>query len=499
MPDSPAIAPSPPGTASTSTPKGGRGKDAALALLCVAQLMLILDFSIVNVALPSMKRDLGFSESGLQWVISAYALAFGGFLMLGGRAADLFGRRRVFVLGLALFSAASLLGGFAGRPWVLVASRALQGVGGAIVAPASLSLLTTTFAEGPERNRAMGWFGTMSTVGFGVGMLLGGFLTDRAGWEWVMFINVPIGLLVIALARFALPADPGGAKVEGFDLAGSALITLASFTLVYALSDAERAGWGSGQTLGLLAASASALLGFVAVESRVAHPLVPLWVFGRRDLMGANLVGFFLAAGVPAMILLVTFHMQRGLGYSTMRTGLAFLPHAAVAFVAARVVPRVVDRFGPRPIMAWGSAIFGGSVLLLLAIRPGGGYLFELLPALAITPIGILLGFLASMIAATSGMADEEQGLASGLLQTSQQVGQALGLAVVLNVVAAGAARARGFGLPEAAASVAGYRWGFLVEAGFAGCAVAAALLIVRKQARPAPGAAGARPVEALH
>ena len=486
MPESPAIAG--PSDRATSATQAGRGKDAALALLCVAQLMLILDFSIVNVALPSMQRSLGFSDSGLQWVISAYALAFGGFLMLGGRAADLFGRRRVFVSGLILFSGASLLGGFAGRPWVLVASRALQGVGGAIVAPASLSLLTTTFAEGPERNRAMGWFGTMSTVGFGVGMILGGFLTGSAGWEWVMFINVPIGLAAVALARTLLPADRPGSSVAGFDLAGSALITLASASLVYALSDAERAGWGSAQTVGLLAASAAAWVGFAAVESRVAHPLVPLGVFRRRDLMGANLVGFFLAAGVPAMILLVTFHMQRGLGYSTIRTGLAFLPHAVVAFVAARIVPRVVDRFGPRPIMAWGSATFGLSVLLLLAITPGGGYLGQILPALALTPIGILLGFLASMIAATSGMPDEEQGLASGLLQTSQQIGQALGLAVVLNLVAAGTARARTSGLAEAAASVAGYRWGFLVEAAFAGLAVAAALLIVRKQARPAPG-----------
>jgi len=488
VPDSSTIAP----------PRLGTAKDAALALLCVAQLMLILDFSIVNVALPSMKRELGFSDSGLQWVISAYALAFGGFLMLGGRAADLFGRRRVFMLGLLLFSAASLLGGFAGRAWVLVASRALQGIGGAIVAPASLSLLTTTFAEGPERNRAMGWFGTMSTVGFGVGMMLGGFLTDSAGWEWVMFINVPIGLAVVALAPRLLASDPERGEVVGFDLGGSALITLASASLVYALSDAERAGWGSPQTIALLAASLAALGGFVAVESRVAHPLVPLGVFTRRDLMGANIVGFFLAAGVPAMILLVTFHMQQGLGYSTMRTGLAFLPHAAVAFVAARIVPRVVDRFGPRPIMAWGSGIFAAAVLLLMTITPGGAYWIELLPALLITPVGILLGFLASMIAATSGMPDEEQGLASGLLQTSQSIGQALGLAVVLNVAAAAAGHARGLGLGEAAASVAGYRWGFLVEAAFGGSAVAVALLVVRKAPRPEPGE-GPRPVAVLH
>ena len=467
-----------------------------LALLCVAQLMLVLDFSIVNVALPSMKEDLGFSTSGLQWVISAYALTFGGFLMLGGRAADLFGRRRVFVLGLVLFSAASLAGGFARAAWVLVAARALQGIGGAIVAPAALSLLTTTFAEGPERNRAMGWFGTMSTVGFAVGMMLGGLLTGSVGWEWVMFINVPIGLAVIALAPLALPADPEGAPASGFDVLGAALITLTAATLVYGLSDAPAAGWGSRQTLGLLGIAAAGLVGFVAVESRVGQPLVPLGVFGRRDLMGADLVGFFLAAGVPAMILLLTFHMQKGLGYSPLRTGLAFMPHAVVAFVAARVVPRVVDRFGARPIMAWGSAIFGGSVLLLSFLTPGGSYAIELLPALAITPVGILFGFIASMIAATSGMPDDEQGLASGLLSTSQQIGQALGLAVILNVVAAGEARGLLAGLDESHARVLGYRWGFLVEAGFAALAVAVALIVVR---RSGPGEDGSRPVVPMH
>ncbi len=484
-----------PATATASA--GATRTDGALALLCVAQLMLVLDFSIVNVALPSMKLALGFSDSGLQWVISAYALTFGGFLMLGGRAADLFGRRRVFVAGLALFSVASLAGGFARTAWVLVASRALQGVGGAIVSPAALSLLTTTFPEGPERNRAMGWFGTMSTVGFAVGMMLGGLLTGSVGWEWVMFINVPIGLGVILLAPRALPAGRGAAPAVGFDLLGAALITGASAALVYALSDADRAGWGSLQTLGLLAVAGSGLAAFVAVEGRVGHPLIPLRIFRKRDLVGANLVGFFLAAAIPAMIYLLTLHMQGGLGYSPLTTGLAFLPHAAVAIVAARVVPRVVDRFGPRPIMAWGAAIFGGSVLLLTALTPGGAYASQLLPALAITPVGILFGFIASMIQATSGMPDEEQGLASGLLATSQQIGQALGLAVILNVVTRGHSRGLRAGLGEATAHVLGYRDGFLVEAGFAALALAVALLVVRKSSRAALGSGG--PVVAVH
>ena len=481
MQDAVMDGPTPAGVALVDGPRPVVRANAALALLCVAQLMLVLDFSIVNVALPSMKTALGFSESSLQWVISAYALTFGGFLMLGGRAADLFGRRRVFMTGLALFSAASLLGGFARAPWMLVAARALQGVGGAIVSPAGLSLLTTTFPEGPERNRAMGWLGTMSTVGFAVGMILGGLLTGSVGWEWVMFINVPIGLVVIALTPLTLPSGGDLPPRVSFDLAGAALITGAAASLVYALSDAESAGWGSPQTLGLLAVSAVQVLAFVAVEGRVKNPLIPLDVFRRRDLVGANFVGFLLAAGVPAMILLLTFHMQRHLNYTPWITGLAFMPHAVVAFFAARVVPRVVDRFGPRPIMAWGAAIFGGSVLLLAAMTPTGSYAIELLPALAITPIGILFGFIASMIAATSGMPDDEQGLASGLLATSQQIGQALGLAVILNVVAFAERRGLLEGLAEAPARVQGYRWGFLVEAGFATLAVVVALVVVRK------------------
>jgi EmrB/QacA subfamily drug resistance transporter len=469
--------------------------NTALALLCVAQLMLILDFSIVNVALPSMKAALGFTESNLQWVISAYALTFGGFLMLGGRAADLFGRRRVFVGGLILFSIASLLGGFATRPWMLVAARALQGVGGAIVSPASLSLLTTTFAEGPARNRAMGWFGTMSTVGFALGMMLGGLLTGAVGWEWVMFINVPIGLAVIALAPVALPRGEPSTTGGGFDLPGAALITGAAASLVYALSDAETAGWGSLQTLGLLALAVALTVAFVAVEGRTAHPLIPLRVFRQRDLMGANLVGFLLAAAIPAMILLLTFHMQRHLRYSPWITGLAFMPHAVVAFFAARVVPRVVDRFGPRAIMAWGAGLFGGSVLLLATLTPDGPYALELLPGLAITPIGILFGFIASMIAATSGVPDDEQGLASGLLSTFQQIGQALGLAVILNVVSFAEHQGRASGLLEAAARVQGYRYGFLVEAGFAALAVVVALGVVRKSRVKPTG----RPVVMTH
>ncbi len=471
------------------------GDDAALALLCVAQLMLVLDFSIVNVAMPSIKAALGFSESGLQWVISAYALTFGGFLMLGGRGADLFGRRRVFMGGLALFSAASLLGGFARAPWMLVAARALQGVGGAIVSPAALSLLTTTFAEGPARNRAMGWFGTMSTVGFAVGMMLGGLLTGAVGWEWVMFINVPIGLVVIALAPLTLPSGGEERPSTSFDLLGAALITGAAATLVYALSDAETAGWGSWQTLGLLAASLAQVVGFVVVEGRAESPLIPLGVFQKRDLMGANFVGFLLAAAVPAMILLLTFHMQRNLGYSPLDTGMAFMPHAVVAFFAARVVPRVVDRFGPRAIMVWGAMIFGGSVLLLASMTPDGSYWIELLPGLAITPIGILFGFIASMIAATSGMPDDEQGLASGMLSTFQQIGQALGLAVILNVVAFAERKGVLAGLAEAPARVQGYRCGFLVEAGFATLAVLVALLVVRKAKVKPTG----RPVVTLH
>ncbi len=464
-----------------ASPAAAARRDAiALGLLCVAQLMLVLDFSIVNVALPSIEPALGFSRAGLQWVVGAYALTFGGFLMLGGRAADLFGRRKVFMAGLALFSLASLLGGFARAPWILIAARALQGVGGAVVSPAALSLLTTTFSEGPARNRAMGWFGTMSTIGFAVGMMLGGTLTALAGWEWVMFINVPIGLAVIALAPVALPAGQEPAAVDGFDLLGAALVTLAPASFVYALADAERVGWTSIQTLVIGGCSIGLTFLFVRVERKARAPLIPLEVFRKRDLVGANLVGALLAAAAPSMVYLLTLHMQQQLGYSPAITGLAFMPHAAVAIVAARVVPRLVDRFGPRPMMAWGAGSFAAGLLLFTAISPGGSYWLELLPGLALTPVGILFGFLASMIAATSGMPDAEQGLASGLLSTSQQIGSALGLAVVLNVVVVAERAALARDLPMALARVHAYRQGFLLEAGFAALAMVIALGFVR-------------------
>jgi EmrB/QacA subfamily drug resistance transporter len=471
--------------------------DVALALLCVAQLMLVLDFSIVNVALPAMDDDLGFRPGGLQWVISAYALTFGGFLMLGGRAADLFGRRRVFVAGLVLFSAASLAGGFARAPWALVTARAVQGIGGAVVSPAALSLLTTTFPEGPRRNRAMGWFGTMSTIGFAVGMMLGGVLTHAAGWPWVMFVNVPVGLAVILLAPLALPPGRESPPAIGFDLLGAVLVTGASSALVYALSDAAEAGWGSPQTLALLATSLALLVGFVAAEGRVRHPLVPLPIFRRRDLVGANLVGSLLAAAAPSMVYLLTLHMQQHLGYTPALTGLAFMPHAAVAIVAARLVPRAVGRLGARTTMALGAAIVAAGLLLLTVLTPGGPYATELLPGLALTPVGILFGFIASMIAATSGMPDDDQGLASGLLATSQQIGSALGLAVVLNVVGAAEHHAAQGGMTGASARVIGFRYGFLVEAAFAAAAAVVALAIVR--GTPQGATAGARPGVALH
>ena len=484
-----------------SEPATGAKPGAALALLCVAQLMLVLDFSIVNVALPAMERDLGFTKNGLQWVVSAYALTFGGFLMLGGRAADLFGRRRVFIAGMALFSIASLAGGFARSPWLLIAARALQGVGGAIVSPAALSLLTTTFPEGPERNRAMGWFGTMSTIGFAVGMMLGGALTDSAGWPWVMFVNVPVGLGVILLTPTAIPSPREQPPAIGFDLLGAATVTGAASALVYALAGASEAGWGSLQTLGLLALSAALIAAFVAVEATTAHPLVPLSVFRRRDLVAPNLVGFLLAAGVPSMVYLLAIHMQKHLGYSSLQTGLAFLPHAFVAMVSARLAPRMIDRFGARMTMASGGAITAFGLLLFTWIRadspvPGlpitpvnilrNPYMTDLLPGLLITPIGILFGFIASTIAATSGVVDAEQGLASGLLQTAQEVGMALGLAVVLNVVSAAP-------LWDSAASGAGagpssvaFRYGFVAEAAFSAASMVVALVAVRATPRGA-------------
>lgn len=453
-----------------------------LALLCAAQFMVVLDFSIVNVALPSMQRDLGFSQQNLQWVISAYALTFGGFLLLGGRAADLLGRRRVFMAGLGLFSLASLVGGLAEFPWVLISARAFQGLGGAIVSPAALSILTTTFKEGAQRNRALGVWGAIASGGFAAGVLLGGMLTDGLSWRWVMFVNVPLGIATLALAPVLLSESRGPTATKHIDLAGAITVTAGLVALVYALVQAPSAGWDSFQTIFLLGLSLVLLSLFIVIESRSQAPLVPLGIFRRRTLSSANLLALLTGAAAASMVFILTLYMQEVLGYSALQTGLAFLPHALAAFVAAPLGSQLATRVGIKSTLVGGMTLLMLGLLLLTRIPLQGNFIRDLLPGTVVFGIGIVMAMVGMTIAATAGISDSEQGLASGLLNTAQQIGSALGLAIL---VAASTARtktlvANAGDSPTTlrAAMTGGFQYALAVAVGFVAVGVFIALFV---------------------
>lgn len=445
----------------------------ALSVLCAAFFIDVLDFSIVNVALPDVQRDLGFSQEGLQWVVSAYALTLGGFLLLGGRAADLLGRRRVFLAGLALFTLAALVGGFARSPEVLIAARAAQGLGAALSSPAALSIITAIFPEGPGRNRALGVLGAVGAGAVAAGVVLGGVLTDVAGWRWVLWINVPIGLAAIALTPALIGESRAGlagawgprSLAKGLDLPGAVLVTTGLLVLVYALSGAESAGFASLQTLGGLALAVILLAAFVLVEARTRNPLVPLGMFRSRTLTGANLSAFVVVGVYGGAFLLLSLHMQQVLGYSALATGLAFLPMAVAGVAGSGLLgPRLVTRFGTRSVLVAAmvamSAGFG-----LLARVPTGGATFAgdlLLPTLLLA-VGEGVAFAAFFVGAVEGVGDEEQGVASGLVNTSLQVGAALGIAILLTVAAAHTESLSESGAGTAAVLAAGFRYSFAV------------------------------------
>src|SRR5881398_3393802 len=406
----------------------------ALVLLSAAQFVVVLDASIVNVALPSIQRALHFSASNLQWVVNAYTLTFGGFLLLGGRAADLFGRRRVFLGGLILFSLASLAGGLAqSEPW-LIAARAVQGLGAAIVSPAALSIVTTTFAEGSERNRALGIWGAVAGAGGAAGVLLGGILTDSLGWEWVLWVNVPVALIALALTPGLLPESRSESATRHFDAAGGVTVTAGLSVLAYALLDASSAGWGSTKIVGLLALSVALLAAFVAIELRSAAPLVPFRIFRLRTLTGANVVGILLGASLFSMFFFISLYMQQVLGYSPIHAGLSYLPLALTIIVAAGLGGQLVTRFGFKPILAAGMLFVAAGLLWFSRASVGGGFLSDILGPSLLAAMGLRFGFVTSTIAAVSGVNAREQGLASGLITTSQQIGGALGLAVLSTI-----------------------------------------------------------------
>ncbi|HKG04696.1 MAG TPA: MFS transporter [Conexibacter sp.] len=445
----------------------------ALAVLAVAQFMVVLDASIVNVALPSIQTDLHFSENGLQWVVNAYTLMFGGFLLLGGRAADLFGRRRVFMIGLIVFSVASLVGGFATSSGWLIVARGVQGLGAAIVSPAALSIVTTTFTEGAERNKALGIWGALAGAGGAVGVLMGGMLTEWAGWEWVLFVNVPIGVAAAALApRFVRESRTH--ERTSLDIAGAVSVTAGLVVLVYALVDATDAGWGSLQTIGLLALAVALILSFVVIELRTKHPIMPLTIFRNRSVASADAVALLVGASLFSMFFFISLYLQQVLDFSALKAGLSYLPLAISIILSAGIASQLVTRVGSKPVLASGLAFTTVGLLLFTQISADGSYVGDVLVPSVIVAIGLGLSFVSLTITAVSGVSHGEAGLASGLLNTAQQVGGALGLAVLSSVATSQIA-----GAHDPVSLTDGFQSAFTVGAGFAAFGLVLALLAV--------------------
>src|SRR5262245_33570835 len=416
----------------TTVPDPNRWK--ALAVLGVAYLMVVLDVSIVNVALPSIQADLGFSESSLQWVVSGYALTFGGLLLLGGRAGDLLGRRKVFIAGLALFALFSLLCGLSTSSGMLIAFRALQGAAGAILSPSVFSITTVTFAEGPERNKALGILGAIAGSGAAIGVLLGGILTEYVGWEWIFFVNVPIGVA----ALFAVPLVVRESRVTDlerhFDAFGAATVTGGLMLFVYALTRAPDVGWGSAETIASFVGSFVLLAAFIAIELRSPSPLVPLTIFRRRTLTGANVVGFILGTMVFGMFFLLSLYMQQVLGFSALQTGVGYLAVALTAIVASGAAQALVTRAGVKPVLTVGMLLLAGGLAYFTQISVNGSYFGDLFIGFLLIGVGLGFSFVPVSIAALAGATGKEAGLASGLINTSQQIGGALGLAILTTV-----------------------------------------------------------------
>src|SRR4051812_3958688 len=451
----------------------------ALILLCAAQFMVVLDASIVNVALPSIQNDLKFSQENLQWVVNAYTLVFGGFLLLGGRTADLLGRRRLFIIGLGLFSLASLLGGLSTSEGQLIAARALQGLGAAIISPAALSIVTTTFAEGSERNKALGIWGAIAGLGGAAGVLLGGMLTEWAGWEWVLFVNVPIGVAAAVLTPRFVRESRMARRGQGFDVAGATAITAGLVLLVYTLVKAQDYGWGSGRTIGGLAGAAALIGLFIGIEARSRSPLAPLSFFRQRTPTSANVLSVLIAASLFSMFYFVSLYLQRVLGFSALEAGLAYLPLAGTIVISAGVASQAVERIGVKPALVFGLSMIAVGLAWFSRVDADGTYVKDVLGPSIVAAVGLGFSFVPVTIAAVAGVPNDEAGLASGLVNTSQQVGGALGLAILATI-----ANSTTTGLPGGAqnpvALTEGFQDAFLVGAGFALLGVVLALVLLR-------------------
>jgi EmrB/QacA subfamily drug resistance transporter len=456
-----------------------------LVICCLAQFMVVLDVSIVNVALPSISADLGFTPATLAWVVNAYTLAFAGFLLLGGRAADLLGRREVFAGGLALFALASLAGGLAQDELTLVAARAAQGLGGAIVAPASLSILTTSFPEGVERNRALGLWGAMGAIGGASGALLGGILTEALNWRWILIINLPIGVFAaLAALRVVRSGRREAGAARDFDLVGALTVTLGLVIVTYGIVESESYGWGSARTLLTLAAGALLLVLFVIVEGHFAHrPLVPLRIFASRLLSGANVVVFCLGGSVFAMWYFVSLYLQQVLGYSPIEAGLAFLPMPLTIAACTQAATRLTGRVGAGPVLAAGMTLIALGMLLFTRVPPDGRYVADVLAPALLCAAGIGFSFVPVTIAATAGVRRTEAGLASGLVNTSRQMGGSIGLALLATVATQRATELAG-DATRAEALTDGFHRAFALGAGIALAGALVSALVLSRTPR---------------
>jgi EmrB/QacA subfamily drug resistance transporter len=417
-------------------PKTESNRWLVLVIVCLAQFMVVLDATVVNIALPSIQHGLSFSDANLQWVVNAYTLVFGGFLLLGGRAADLLGRKRLFLAGITVFTLASLLNGLAESSSMLIAGRALQGLGGALVSPAALSILMTSFPGTQERTKALGVWSAIVAGGAAAGLLLGGVLTDLLSWEWVFFVNVPVGILAVAAALRFVPESRDEQAHRTFDLAGAVTVTGGLIVLVYAIVKAQTFGWGSTRTLAMLAAAALLLAAFVAVERRSAAPLVRLNIFRTRTLTAANVALMLVGSGMFSMFFFASLYVQELLGYSPLKAGLAFLPVTAGIMIGAGIAQTAIRRFGPRQVPVVGLLIATFGMVWLTALPVHGSYVSDLLAGLFPMSLGMGLTFVPVTLLATVGVPAEDSGLASGLLNTSQQVGGALGLAILSTLAA---------------------------------------------------------------
>ena len=481
-----------------------RHRGLALGLILLAQLLVVIDGSIVTLALPAIQRGLGFSPVGLQWVLSAYALAFGGFLLLGGRLADLLGRRRVLIIGAAVFTAASLACGLAGSAGALIAARAVEGVGAALMAPAALALILVLFPEGAERNKALGAFGAVTGAGAAIGVLAGGMLTTWLSWPWIFFVNLPVGALIVAAARSLLPESRADLGHRRFDAAGAVTVTGGLTLLVYAVVTAGSHGWASAATIGLLTAAGALIVGFAVIEARSAAPLLPLSFFRNLTVTGANLAGLLMGALMFPMFVFLSLYMQQVLGYSALKSGLAFLVIAAGMIVSSGAAQGLVTRAGPKVVLVAGLLGFAAAQVLFIRLPATGGFTTDLLPGYVLVAAALGLAFVGDFIASSTGVSPADAGVASGLINTSQQIGGAIGLAVTTTVAAARTTALLRAGHPSAVALTGGFHDAFVVTAVLALAAAGVAAIFIRRAgpaarlpasvASPAPAAVSQTP-----